>query len=288
MKRISYEENKNFIFRYTEDDVPRKPTDGMHYDSSMVITYIIEGRGSIFVENSYTDISEGDVVIVSPNEFHRTALWGDPIHKRISIYVRRELAETTGIASNRLFSIFFDRKLGKGNVIPAKVADNMGLCELFASMEAPAEGDVDADIILQCKIVELLILLKKALSLAEKEPLPSNESKTTAGVIEYINEHLTEELSTSKIADALFMDKSYLCREFKKNTGATISQYITKKRICKAVGLMAEGESCTDACYRSGFGNYSSFYKYYRRYTDSVPGERKIKKTEQKNKVSKA
>ena len=282
MKRISYEENKNFIFRYTEDSVPREPTDGMHYDSSMAITYIIEGKGRIFVENTHTDIFEGDVVIVSPNEFHRTSLWGEPEHKRISVYVRRELAEATGIAANRLFGIFFDRKQGKGNVIPAKVASEIGLHKLFESMEAPEDGDVDGEILLQCRIVELLLLLKKALPLAEKETLPSKESKTTAGVIEYINEHLTEELSTSRIAEALFMDKSYLCREFKKNTGATINQYITKKRICKAAALMAEGESCTEACYQSGFGNYSSFYKYYRRYTDGVPGERKIKKADRK------
>ena len=130
-----------------------------------------------------------------------------------------------------------------------------------------------------CKIVELLIMLKRALPLAAKESLPGKESKTTTAAIAYINRHLSEELSTSGIADALFLDKSYLCREFKKNTGATINQYITKKRICAAINLMAGGVSCTEACYRSGFGNYSSFYKYYRRYTGSLPNGSKIKKT---------
>ena len=93
--------------------------------------------------------------------------------------------------------------------------------------------------------------------------------------LEYINAHLCETLSTKSIAEALFIDKSYLCREFKRNTGATINQYISRKRIILAIQLIENGVSCTDACYQSGFGNYSSFYKYYRKYTEKTPGTRK-------------
>ena len=276
MKRISYEKNKNFIWRYTADDIPTEPQNVMHYDSFMVITYLIRGNGSIFAENVHTDVFEGDVIIVSPNEFHRANFDRSGEHERLSIYVRPELAEATGIGKDVLFGIFFDRKAGVGNVIPAKVAKELGIHHLLDSMRAPE--DADGDIILQCKIVELLIMLKKALPIAAKEELPRRESKTTSAAIAYITEHISEELSTSIIADALFLDKSYLCREFKRNTGATINQYITKKRLCTAINLMASGASCTDACYRSGFGNYSSFYKYYCRYTETSPAEAKIKK----------
>lgn len=277
MIQVSYEKNKNFIWRHTVDDVPREPSNIMHYDSSMVITYFMRGHGSIFVENSHTDISEGDLVIVSPNEFHRTTFEGSPTHERISIYILPTLAESTGINRDLLFGVFFDRKQGRGNVIPAKVVRELGIDALIESMRSPE--DADGDILLQCKVVELLITLKKAIPMVEKEPLPSRESKTTTRVIDYINGHLSEELSTSKIAEALFLDKSYLCREFKKNTGATINQYVTKKRLCTAINLMSGGTSCTEACYLSGFGNYSSFYKYYRRYTDSTPGQTKHKPT---------
>lgn len=280
MERVSYEKNKDFIWRHTVDDVPREPSDIMHYDNSMVITYLVRGKGNIFVENSHTDISEGDIIIVSPNEFHRTYFGGDPTHERITVYVMPSLAETVGVSYERLFGVFFDRKQGRGNVIPANVAKEIGIHALFESMRAPEEeDDGDGDILLQCKIVELLITLKRALPLAEQEPVARRESKTTSAAISYINEHLSEELSTGLIADALFLDRSYLCREFKKNTGATVNQYITKKRIFTAIELMAGGVSCTDACYRSGFGNYSSFYKYYRRYTDASPADTKIKKT---------
>ena len=274
MTQISYEKNKNFIWRHTVDNVPREPSNIMHYDNSMVITYFMRGHGSIFVENSHTDISEGDLVVVSPNEFHRTTFEGSPVHERISIYVQPSLAESTGINREQLFGIFFDRKQGRGNVIPAKVIKELGIDRILCDMSAPE--DSDGDIILQCKIIELLIRLKRAIAMVEREPLPVRESKTTTAVIGYINEHLSEELTTSGIAEALFLDKSYLCREFKKNTGATINQYVTKKRLCMAINLMASGRSCTEACYLSGFGNYSSFYKYYRRYTDSTPGEMKM------------
>ena len=279
----SYEQNKNFIWRYTKNEISHEAVNIMHYDSSMVVTCLIRGSGSVFVENSRTELSDGDVIIISPNEFHRALFDDIPDHERISVYVQPTLAESMGIDGDLLFGAFFERKQGRGNVIPSSVAKELGIHALLSTMKAPEnEDDADGDILLQCKIVELLLLLKKALPMAEKNPIPSRESKTTTAVVEYINAHLTEELTTSGIADALFLDKSYLCREFKKNTGATISQYVTKKRICAAINLMSAGVSCTDACYRSGFGNYSSFYKYYRRYTDAIPAEAKIKKAEKR------
>ena len=280
MKLVAYEKNKNFLWKYTADDIPTDPPNVMHYDSSMVITYLIKGTGSIFSENVHTDIFEGDIIIVSPNEFHRATFDRSSEHERMSIYVYDSLAETSGINRDLLFGIFFDRKPGVGNVIPARVAREQGIHALLESMQAPT--DEEEDVILQCKILELLVMLKKAMPLAAKEKLPRRESKTTSAAIAYISEHLSEEISTSKIADALFLDKSYLCREFKKNTGATVNQYVTKKRLCTAIGLMANGVNCTEACYRSGFGNYSSFYKYYCRYTGVSPTETKIKRTARK------
>jgi AraC-like DNA-binding protein len=219
------------------------------------------------------DINAGDIIMVTPNEFHRTSLMGDPYNERISIYLLPCFAEQMGVSQETLFGAFYGRKRGVGNVIPASIVKELGLNEILENMQLPR--DDDEELLLRCKISELLLLLKKAVPLANESKATTNIRKTVKRALEYINSHLCENISTDSIAKALFIDKSYLCREFKRNIGVTVNEYISHKRIILAIQLIENGVPCTDACYQSGFGNYSSFYKYYKKYTENSPHERK-------------
>ena len=83
-------------------------------------------------------------------------------------------------------------------------------------------------------------------------------------ILDYINEHITEDLSIDRIAEAMYLNRSYLMHLFKSETGYTIGKYISEKRLFLANHLIGEGVSITDACYRSGFRNYSAFFQAYR------------------------
>ena len=48
-------------------------------------------------------------------------------------------------------------------------------------------------------------------------------------ILDYINAHLTEDLSIDRIADAAFLNRSYLMHLFRDETGYTIGKYITEK-----------------------------------------------------------
>ena len=55
-----------------------------------------------------------------------------------------------------------------------------------------------------------------------------------------------------------------MMRQFKEETGYTIHQYITEKRVLKAKGMIQAGMSATQACYACGFQNYSTFSRAYK------------------------
>ena len=80
-------------------------------------------------------------------------------------------------------------------------------------------------------------------------------------ILDYINAHLTQDLSIDKIADAAFLNRSYLMHLFRDETGYTIGKYITEKRLYLANHAIEQGVSVTDACYQSGFRNYTTFYQ---------------------------
>lgn len=63
---------------------------------------------------------------------------------------------------------------------------------------------------------------------------PSRENYETSkdniiNIINYINGHLTEDISLEKICKEFYISKSHLIRKFKNITGVTVWQYIRSK-----------------------------------------------------------
>ena len=90
-------------------------------------------------------------------------------------------------------------------------------------------------------------------------------------IIEYIHEHLKEDLNIDTIAQALYINKHYLMHLFKSETGYTIGNYITSKRLILAKEMIQNGVSVTQACYECGYKNYSSFFRAYKKHYNDAP-----------------
>lgn len=84
-------------------------------------------------------------------------------------------------------------------------------------------------------------------------------------VLSYINQNLSEPLSIDRIADACYLNRSYLMHLFRRETGYTVLSYITEKRLFAARSLIQSGASVTDACLQSGFSGYAAFYRAYKK-----------------------
>ena len=60
-----------------------------------------------------------------------------------------------------------------------------------------------------------------------------------SGLISYINEHLCEDLSIRSLSALNCVSPYHMMRIFKEETGYTIGNYITEKRLLKARSLLA-------------------------------------------------
>jgi AraC family transcriptional regulator len=90
--------------------------------------------------------------------------------------------------------------------------------------------------------------------------------------IEYIQEHLGENLSLSEIANELGISQYYFCHLFKRSTGMSAHQYLIQQRIEQAKHLLKQPEqTITAIALDCGFANQSHFAKYFRQYTGVNP-----------------
>ena len=99
-----------------------------------------------------------------------------------------------------------------------------------------------------------------------------------SGLISYINEHLDEDLSIGTLSSLSCISPYHMMRIFKEETGCTIGNYITEKRLIYARDLLGEGVNATDACFRSGFSHYSTFLRAYKNHFHQLPKRKDVYK----------
>ena len=98
------------------------------------------------------------------------------------------------------------------------------------------------------------------------------KNKTLQSIVAYINDNFWKDLSVQNIADHFFVNMSYLCQIFKKETGYTITEYINQLRIEQARALIHNSSfSLGEICEKVGYADYCHFSKVFRRITGKSP-----------------
>jgi AraC-like DNA-binding protein len=81
----------------------------------------------------------------------------------------------------------------------------------------------------------------------------------------YIGTHYAEPLTTAQIADAVGLHPNYAVTLFRKLTGTTIIDFLTKQRLSHAQLLLATTQmNVLDIAMESGFGSASRFYAVFK------------------------
>ncbi len=122
--------------------------------------------------------------------------------------------------------------------------------------------------------------LTKILAALFSNPQLDTDEKSTLieDTISYIEAHISEELCINDLAKHVAVSKFHFSRVFKKETGYTVQEYITKARITNAkVLLKSTGLSLKEIAFRCGFSNASSFSNAFKRNAAMTPG--KFRKT---------
>lgn len=90
--------------------------------------------------------------------------------------------------------------------------------------------------------------------------------------VSYIREHFTDpELTVYDIAKDSFSSREHLSRLFKRYTMKSIHAYITELRMQHFHQLLREGKSIMDSCTCSGFSDYSSFTRSFKKLHNMSP-----------------
>src|SRR5947209_13461596 len=79
-------------------------------------------------------------------------------------------------------------------------------------------------------------------------------------VLEYMREHLYDDLGVTELAKVALTSPYHFCRQFKASTGQSVHQYVLEQRIERAKYLLLHSDlSVAEIAFRSGLPNQSHF-----------------------------
>lgn len=115
----------------------------------------------------------------------------------------------------------------------------------------------------------------------ERLHLGKHPTKLTVDVANYIQRHLSEPITVEKMAEKLFLNRSYLSRKFKKETGESLTDFILKEKTEEAKRLLRYSDkSLTAIGSYLGFSSASHFSRVFKAYVGSTPREYREKHQE--------
>jgi AraC-like DNA-binding protein len=119
--------------------------------------------------------------------------------------------------------------------------------------------------------MQRLLLNVVTASKAPLEPGPHNRMNT---VLEFIEAHLGEPLSTTVLAQVAGLSPSWFKARFREEVGLPPADYVARRRIQEARGLLESGRhTVTDVAFMLAFSSSQNFATVFRRYTSQRPRE---------------
>ena len=87
----------------------------------------------------------------------------------------------------------------------------------------------------------------------------------------YIRSNYMHTIRVEQIAAALSLDRRYLSRRFKEETGYTIQEYLIKVRLEESERLLRQGCQVKEAAMLTGYDDVPNFSKMFKKHTGRTP-----------------
>ena len=247
-------------FRLFHIETPLDHEIGFHYHDFHKIFILISGDCEYWIEEKRYELMPLDAVIIPAGTLHRPVVRPGAEYKRIIIYISNDFFVNE---NKTLFECFSSVQSDRSHLIRHINPNRAEIANLLPRIidDERNESEYGSDIIKRLRVTELLVMLNRALKNKEANYTSfSVSNKTVEQIRDYIDSNLTKDLDIDTIAGSLYLNRSYIMHLFKQETGTTIGNYITEKRMFLANKYIKEGHPKGEASLMAGFPSYSAFH----------------------------
>lgn len=276
-----YDLSGNMLLKMWNAEVPEGKLLLQHHSHiCFEITVVDSGSGVYTTNNGNYPMLPGDIFIFSSNEYHCITEVGKKGLGLTNLHFepRYLWGNSSDSFSEANINFCFYHSKDFKNRLPADTAKTI---HSYIEQIKYELKNKKSEYHLQVKSL-LNLLLISLLRDYNYSDLNGNinglQFKSIQHILTYIDEHFTEKLSLTELAEMAGMSPNYFSTFFKKISGVTLWDYISSKRINMAVGLIRSrdsGKNILEIATMCGFNNTTHFNKMFKRITGMTPTEYK-------------
>lgn len=271
-EKIHYLNPSNTFLVYKDSRHEPYSMGGCHFHGSYEIFYLTSGERLYFIHDRTFHVKAGDILFINSQAIHRTMEAGKSnYHSRCLIHFVPQF-----VGNNHLPIMQSIQKLFiPYSIFSLSAAERNVIDKFFDNMFTEAiDQQMDYELQLQSYLQQFLI--HAARNLVPRNPSEieyiSNAHVKISGVVRYLNEHYSEDLLLSDVAQQFNMSHFYLSRLFKTSTGFSFVEYLNSIRIKEAQQLLRDtDEKIADVAQKVGFENQSYFGKIFKEMSGTSP-----------------
>lgn len=249
-----------------------------HYHEELELIYFKEGEGTQFIGDNISRFKSGDVVLVGSNLPH---------------YWRfdQDFFLTNGKSADIYVIHFHPHFLGQQFL---EVPENRELKKLISNSSRGLQitlPNINNVINLIEKTVEteqskrLLYLLEALFDISshnnELSPIASmgfkynylsEEQDQIQNIYNYTLNHYKRKITLAEIAEVAKVSPNTFCKFFKSRSRKNYTDFVNEIRVGQACKLLIENKlRINEVCFGSGFNNFASFHKCFKKVTGKSP-----------------
>lgn len=248
------------------------PYDGcsLHWHEQMEFYYVEKGGIRLSVGGEEQWVYAGDIVFINWCEPHHSIEF---LYHTVHYILQIDLSLLCSSPQDIIDEQYANELIVHGNQFQRFLTSDTALSTLFQEIieenhtQCPGyEMAIKADFLkIFCQI------FRRYYSAPATNHSRDYGMRYTRNILIYISHHYAEDHILDTLSQKIGLSKDHLNRVFHSNTGCSISHYIKQFRCRKAMALIAEGVSVTQASMEVGYSDYNYFSRIFRQVNNLSP-----------------
>lgn len=253
-----------------------------HTHEFIEIVYVLSGSMTHVIDGQKYKVKHGDILFMNYGCTH--AFFSDEEYSYVNILFSPELMSEEIVTPANAFSVlsltaFNDMRsesnYGKISFLGTERREIEDI--VFAMLKEYSERKISWETVLGNYLNTLIV---KMLRKTEMGVEPSEIRDIWQKLSEYIDNNLDSKLTLNDLAQKCFYNPSYFSRIFKEKFKISFVEYITQKRLARAIELLKNTDvSVSEIGQRVGFSDNKSFYHAFSRCYHCTPSQYRKKQT---------
>lgn len=229
----------------------------------------IEGVCNILVGDRIYTPHKGDIFLYRPDTPHNLIIHSENYERFIiqfSPYAFKKI-----ICDFDIFDVFYSSKATNHQIVLPEHFSKEFLNRLYGISDYLKKDNPNNEYRLYTDCIRVLIVLNDMIANPGVVSHGINYPQILSEIISFIHNNHLQIQGLQEICDHFGISRIYLSKLFERYTVTTPYHYIRELKLNHAKSILSAGGSVTEACFDSGFTDYSNFIRLFRKETGITP-----------------